>query len=72
MLTAEECRAGRDEAVWEVETEELEVFGFVAVPNPPPDNPNSTHHVLEPSRNVTLDQYQASLIATRDLWDRVS
>jgi hypothetical protein len=71
-LTAEECRSGRDEAVWEIEDVDLQRIGLVPMHDPPPNNPASTHHVLEPGRAVTLSAYQAMLVATRDLWVRVT
>ncbi len=72
FLTAAECRTGSDVGVWEIDSDGLAVIGFNPVPDPPPNNPKSTHHALEPSRRVTLDGYQAMLIDTRDLWVRVA
>lgn len=53
----------RDEALWEVEDDLL--ADFAAIPDRPP------HHVLEPRRAMTLDEYQDALAATQYLWDRV-
>jgi hypothetical protein len=69
--TAEECRTGTDVAVWEIDVDDLSAIGFSAVPDPPPNKPKSTHHVLEPSHRVTFDEYQDMLVDTRDLWVRV-
>ena len=53
-----------DEAIWWIEDADL-VPEFAAVPDGLP------HHILEPTRQVTLNIYQANLWATRDLWERV-
>lgn len=72
FLTAAECRTGTDVGVWEIDSDDLVTAGFSPVFDPPPNNPKSTHHVLEPSRRVTLDAYQDMLIDTRDKWVRVA
>ncbi|HET6573982.1 MAG TPA: hypothetical protein VFG68_10300 [Fimbriiglobus sp.] len=53
-----------DEAIWEIDDSEL-LPDFNAVPDHPP------HHVLEPTGVMTLNEYQAALVATRDTWVRV-
>lgn len=72
FLTAGECRTGKDVAVWEIDVADLSALGFIPVFDPPPNEPTSTHHVLEPTRRVTLDAYQDMLLDTRDLWGRVT
>jgi hypothetical protein len=54
-----------DEAVWEIDDGEL-LPDFLPTPHNPP------HHILEPTGVMTLDEYQAALVATRGLWVRVS
>ena len=63
--SADRMVAGRNEAVWEIEDTDL-VPVFVPVPAGPP------HHILEPSRPVTLNMYQAALAGTKGLWVRVT
>lgn len=53
-----------DEAIWEIDDGDL-LPDFRPVPDNPP------HHVLEPTRVMTLDEYQAGLAATRAVWTRV-
>jgi hypothetical protein len=55
---------GVGEAIWELDTDELPPE-LVPIPDGPP------HHILEPAKPTTLDDYQAVLIGTRDLWVRV-
>ena len=57
--------ANNDEAVWEIDDTELPPE-LVPVRDRPP------HHILEPRRPMTLDEYQDALIATRDFRVQVS
>lgn len=61
---ADRLHPAPDEAIWQIDEEDLSP-DFVAVPDRRP------HHILEPSRRVTLAEYQLALRATRDLWERV-
>ena len=67
-LSASATTAGmrftRGEAVFEIDGDGL--TAFTATPDRPP------HHVLEPVRPMTLDEYQAALVATRDAWVRLA
>ncbi|HVL12718.1 MAG TPA: hypothetical protein VM529_09140 [Gemmata sp.] len=54
----------RGESVFEIETDELSPD---LAPNP--DKPG--HVLLEPSRSMTLDDFQQALADTRDLWQQV-
>jgi len=57
-------RIGADEALFEIETDDL---GPELVPNP--DHP--PHCLIEPSTTTTLGEYQQALADTRDLWQQV-
>lgn len=61
--TSDQLVAGRDEAVWEIEESELLPF-LIPVPDHEP------HHILEPIRQMTLEDYQAAVAVTRDSWAR--
>lgn len=54
----------RGQAVFEIETDDLG-------PNLAPHHDKPGHCLLEPSRAMTLAQYQQALADTRDLWQRV-
>jgi hypothetical protein len=71
FLTAEECRVDPKAPIWEIDSDEVVAQNLVMVFDPLPGVPGSTHHVLEPSRDVTLGEYQEMLRATRDAWQRV-
>jgi len=56
---------GRDEVIWE-----LDAVALPADLTPVADG--KPHYVLEPSQPMTLDQYQAALLGTRDSWTQVT
>lgn len=62
--------AQNDEAVWEIDTVELGMCFLTPIFSPGND-PNSSHYVLETSRDTTLAKFQEELASTRDLWTRV-
>jgi hypothetical protein len=53
-----------NEAIWEIDSDDLLPY-LRPVPDRPP------HNVIEPMAPMTLDEYQAALIATRDSWVRI-
>lgn len=55
---------GPGEALWEIDSDVLR--GLAVIEDRPP------HHVVEPSRTMTLDEYQDTLAATQLQWNRVS
>lgn len=55
---------GRGEALFEIESDDL-TAGLAVVPDRPP------HHLIGPFRPMPLDDFQAELAGTRDLWVRV-
>jgi hypothetical protein len=56
--------AGPGEVVWEIETDDLRDLSAA--------KDTTTHYLIEPSRAMTLDEYQATLAATQYQWNRVS
>lgn len=54
----------RDEAIWAIDESEL-LPHLLPVPD---DRP---HYILEPTQPMTLDDYQAALVATRGSWTRI-
>jgi hypothetical protein len=57
-------RIGNNEAMFAIDTDAL---GPALMPNP--DRP--PHCLIEPSRPVTLAQFQQLLADTRDLWEKL-
>jgi hypothetical protein len=57
-------RVGADEALFEIETDDL-APGLVPNPDHPP------HCLIEPSGVTTLGEFQQALADTRDLWHEV-
>lgn len=57
-------RPRRGEAVFEIETDDLD-------PDIHPHHDKPDHCLLEPSRPMTLGEYQQALADTRDLWHRL-
>lgn len=70
FCTPAECRIDPKAPVWGIESDELG-GDLSIIPDPLPDVPNSTHCILEPSRVMTLGEYQATLWATRQSWTRI-
>jgi hypothetical protein len=72
LRSGAECQALESKfPVWEIEEDVLRANGLIPIPDPTPDAPTGSHHVLEPAMLVTLDEYQSMLIATRTSWSRV-
>lgn len=55
---------GPGEAVWEIDSDALNDLNVV--------HDRDDHHLIEPSKRMTLDEYQDTLAATQLQWDRVS